>query len=233
MKVIAHRGASGYAPENTMASFELAVEMGAKAIEFDVQMTKDGEIIVFHDYTLGRTAMGEGMIMNKTLAELETLDAGIWFSNKFKNEKIPTLKEVLKKMPKEIELHIEIKKVVLDNRNIEEEVYSIVLNENRLKNSIFSSFDHECIKRLSMKYDVNIGVLVSSNILNPIKYLKDNQLDKYSFNQNLAFVSERVISDMHKENLKVLIYTVNDKEEALLLKKYGVDEIFSNYPDII
>jgi len=186
MKVIAHRGASGYAPENTMAAFELAVEMGAEAIEFDVQMTKDGEIIVFHDYVLGRTASGEGLIMNKTLSELKTLDAGSWFSDKFKDEKILTLKEVLEKIPKEIELHIEIKKNLLDHRNIEEEIYSIVSKANRVNNSIFSSFDHECIKRLSMKYDVNIGVLVSSNMLNPIKYLKNNQLDNYSFNQNIA-----------------------------------------------
>ena len=119
MEIIAHRGAFGYAPENTISAFKLAVKMGAKAIEIDVQMTKDREIVVYHDYFLGRTINGKGLIMNKTLSELKKLDAGLWFSDKYKGKKIPTLEEVLKAVPEDVELHIEIKKLNVDRRRVE------------------------------------------------------------------------------------------------------------------
>ncbi|MEA3424270.1 MAG: glycerophosphodiester phosphodiesterase family protein [Bacillota bacterium] len=233
MKIIAHRGASGYAPENTISAFKLAVEIGVKAIEFDVQMTKDREIIVHHDYFLGRTVDGKGLIMNKTLAELKNLDAGIWFSKEFEGEKIPTLKEVLEVVPEDIEVYIEIKKLIIDKREIEKEVFRIVSEAGRIENSIFSSFNHECLKLLIGLYTVKIGVLVSSNLVEPVKYLADNNLNKYSFNQSAAFINEQIVKDMHDAGLKVLIYTVNEKEIAEQMEEWGVDGIFSNYPDII
>ena len=94
--VFAHRGARAYAPENTLASFELAVSQGADAIELDARLTADGHIVVFHDRMLGRTTNGTGRVTQKTLAELRDLDAGSSFSEKFRGEKIPLLEEVVK-----------------------------------------------------------------------------------------------------------------------------------------
>src|SRR5438105_4409260 len=93
--VVAHRGASGAAPENTIAAIRLALEAGADMIEIDVQQTREGEIIVFHDATLGRTTNGRGIVKKKMLSELRELDAGSWFAKKFTGEKIPTLDAVL------------------------------------------------------------------------------------------------------------------------------------------
>lgn len=233
MKIIAHRGASGYAPENTLSAFKLAVDMGAKAIEFDVQMTKDGEIVVHHDFFLGRTAEGEGFIMDKMLSDLKELDAGMWFSEKYEGEEIPTLKEVFEVVPENIELHIEIKKLNIDKREIEQEVFRLVSEAGRIEKTVFSSFDHECLKRLILKHDVKTGVLVSSNLVNPIKYLEANNLNRYSFNQSVAFIDPRIINEFHKEGLKVLIYTVNDKKIADKMKEWGVDGIFCDYPDLM
>jgi|LGVF01.1.fsa_nt_gb glycerophosphoryl diester phosphodiesterase len=233
MEIIAHRGASGYAPENTLSAFKLAVEMGAKAIEFDVQMTKDGEIIVHHDYFLGRTVNGKGFIKNKTLAELKELDAGSWFSKEYEGEKIPTLKEIFDIVPKGVELHIEIKKLNIDRREIEKEVFRLVSEAGRIESSVFSSFDHECLKRLLELHPVKIGVLVSLNLVEPVKYLADNNLNKYSFNQNVAFIKPEVVKNMHDAGLKVFIHSVNEIEIAKQMEKWGIDAIFSNYPDIM
>lgn len=233
MEIIAHRGASGYTPENTLSAFKLAVEMGAKAIEFDVQMTKDGEIIVHHDYFLGRTVNGKGFIKNKTLAELKELDAGSWFSKEYEGEKIPTLKEIFDIVPKGVELHIEIKKLNIDRREIEKEVFRLVSEAGRIESSVFSSFDHECLKRLLELHSVKIGVLVSSNLVEPVKYLADNNLNKYSFNQSAAFINEKIVKDMHDAGLKVFIHSVNEIEIARQMENWGIDAIFSNYPDIM
>ncbi len=233
MEIIAHRGASGYAPENTLSAFKLAVEMGAKAIEFDVQMTKDGEIIVHHDYFLGRTVNGKGFIKNKTLAELKELDAGSWFSKEYEGEKIPTIKEIFDIVPKGVELHIEIKKLNIDRREIEKEVFRLVSEAGRIESSVFSSFDHECLKQLFELHPVKIGVLVSSNLVEPVKYLVDNNLNKYSFNQSVAFIKPEVVKNMHDAGLKVFIHSVNEIEIAKQMENWGIDAIFSKYPDIM
>ena len=95
MLIIAHRGASGYAPENTLASMELAIKLGCDAIELDIHLTKDQQIVVCHDFTVDRTTNGRGEIENLTLEDIKKLDAGSWFSDEFKGEKIPTLEEVI------------------------------------------------------------------------------------------------------------------------------------------
>jgi len=97
--IIGHRGAAGEAPENTLASFLLAVQQGAHAVELDIDLTKDGEIIVIHDDTLDRTTTGKGFISELTLKEIKQYDAGIWYDERFEGEKVPTLEEVFDKLP--------------------------------------------------------------------------------------------------------------------------------------
>ena len=108
---IAHRGASAYAPENTFAAFDLAVEMGVGDIELDVQFPSDSHIIVIPDETLDRTTDSTGPVSELTLEEIQSLDAGSWFDEKFAGERIPTLDEVFDRYKDEFQLHIEIKSI--------------------------------------------------------------------------------------------------------------------------
>ena len=105
---IAHRGASSYAPENTFAAFDLAVDMGIEEIELDVQFTSDSHIIVIHDETLDRTTNSTGSVCDRTLEEIQSLDAGSWFDEKFSDEKIPALGEVFDRYKDQLRFHIEI-----------------------------------------------------------------------------------------------------------------------------
>ncbi len=107
--VIAHRGASGYAPENTLASIRKGLDMGADMVEIDIHLSKDGEVVVIHDATLERTTDGTGKVQSKTLEELKKLNAGSWFGKEFSQEKIPTLKEVIDLMDGKALLLIELK----------------------------------------------------------------------------------------------------------------------------
>lgn len=107
--VIAHRGASTYAPENTFAAFDLALDMGARHLELDVQTSSDGHLVIIHDDLVNRTTSGYGRVWKHTLAELQALDAGAWFDKKFTGERIPTLEAVLNRYRGRAHLHVEIK----------------------------------------------------------------------------------------------------------------------------
>lgn len=207
--------------------------MGAKSVEFDVQMTKDSEIVVIHDYILDRTTSGNGFVMDKTLEEIKSYDAGSWYSDEFIGEKVPLLSEVLDLLPDDMTINVESKKAVLEERDVEKKVLDIVNAKNRLNKVIFSSFDHTCLKRLMDIQQLQVGVLISSNMIKPIDYLIQHSIKSYSINQSAAFVSQELIDDAHKNGLKVLSYTVNDSRIAKIFEDIGVDAIFTNYPDIM
>lgn len=232
MKLIAHRGASGYAPENTLASFRKAVEMGAKAVEFDVQMTKDGQLVVIHDFFLERTTNGFGLIMDKEYAEIKTYDAGSRFNTSFSDEYVPLLEEVLEVFPKDIEIHLEIKKISLDLRPIEEDIYQVMKSKGLLERTVFSSFDHICLKHLLKHKDIRVGILIGSSMIEPTAYMKKNNLISYSLNEEATFVTKALVEEVHHANLLLNTYTVNDRKIAQYFEQIGVDGIFTNYLDI-
>lgn len=247
MRIIAHRGASGYAPENTLASFRKAFEMGAKEIELDVQLTSDGQLVVIHDYYLDRTTNGSGMIMNTDYAQIKDLDAGSWFSKNFASERVPLLSEVFELCKSENEkekqtkgeafvpicVHVEIKKTKLEQRSVEHYVLELTKECYDVKHVIFSSFHHECLQNLLNAEKVNCGVLLGSQVLGTIDYLDRHHINSYSINQSAEFIDAHCVVEAHKNNLKVLSYTVNSKEVAKYFEAIGVDGIFSNYPDIL
>ena len=234
MKVIAHRGASGYAPENTLAAFKKALEKNCTGIEFDVQMTKDGEIIVCHDYTVDRTTNGSGHIKNLTLTEIKGLDAGSWFDKKFSEEKIPTLEEVFEIVPSGILMNIEIKNLAKERREIEQKVVDLVIEHNRIDDVIISSFDHLSLKTVrEINRDIRIGILTYSYLLDPWDYFNKHNFDAYSIHPAEEYLTETFVKKAHDNGYKILCYTVNDKVTAEVMKKMGVDFIISNYPDIL
>lgn len=147
MKVIAHRGASGYAPENTMAAFNRALEMNVHGIELDVQMSRDNEIVVIHDYKVDRTTNGVGKVRQHTLEELKGLDSGTWFDTAFAQEKIVTLEEVFQEIPSDMLINVEIKNQSKVKDNIAEKLVELIDKYDRHKTVIISSFDHTVLKK--------------------------------------------------------------------------------------
>ena len=107
--IIAHRGASAYAPENTLAAFDKALDLGAAHVEFDLHFSADGQVVVIHDDTVDRTTNGSGAVAALTLAQLKSLDAGSWFAAQFSEERIPTLVELLERYKDRLHFHIEVK----------------------------------------------------------------------------------------------------------------------------
>ena len=173
-KVFAHRGASGYAPENTLQAFQLAQEQGADGIELDVQLTKDGEVVVIHDETIDRTSTGKGYVRDYTLAELKKFS----FHNhmeKYKGVKIPTLREVLELVkPGKMEVNIELKTGIFWYPDIEEKTMKIVKEAGMEDRVIYSSFNHYSVQKVrSLDEKAETAYLYSDVMLDVEKYAQN------------------------------------------------------------
>lgn len=168
--IIGHRGAAALAPENTLSSFKAAFEVGAEVVEMDVQRTKDGHLVIMHDDTVDRTTNGHGSIKDLTLEEIKKLDAGAWFSDKFKGEKVPTFEEVVSWAKGKVKLDIEIKKS-LQYPGIEKEIIEILKKNDFEKNVLITSFDRTCIQNVNnLSPSIETGVLLHPDPL--VKALK-------------------------------------------------------------
>ncbi len=234
MKIYAHRGASGLAPENTMAAFYLALEQGADGIELDVHLTKDEKLVVIHDEDIKRTSNGEGLVAKMTYDELLKYDYGYWFSPEFKGEKIPTLKEVLDFISKNtMTLNIEIKtSPIYYNRKTTELVYKEVKESGLLDRVIISSFDHQATADMKeIDKTVKTAALYGANFLGIEEYLEKN---KFDFTHPIhECVTRKIVEKIKSKKIGVNVWTVNDKDEALRLQDLGVDAIITNYPEIL
>lgn len=234
MKVIAHRGASGYAPENTMSAFNRAAEMNVHGIELDVQMSRDNEIVVIHDYKVDRTTNGVGKVRQHTLEELQGLDAGTWFNVEFKDERIVTLEEVFEKMPKDMLINVEIKNQAKVKDDIAVKLVELIEKHDRQEKVIISSFDHTVLKEVSDLNDsIRLGVLLYASLVEPWRYIKRMEMNIHSIHSALEYTDKTFIEESQKRGYKVYVYTVNDRVDAQYLMDSGVDGIITNYPDII
>ena len=148
MKIFAHRGASGYAPENTLTAIKKAIEMKADGIEIDIQLTKDGKIVVMHDWKVDRTTTGRGFVYELDFGYIRSLDAGQWYTKDFIGEVVPTLEEVLDILPNDMMLNIEIKDIARKHSNIEEKMLEVLKKyPEKFNNIIVSSFHHDKIRK--------------------------------------------------------------------------------------
>jgi len=233
--VIGHRGACAYAPENTLASFFKAKQLGVKWVELDIQMTADQELVVFHDDEISRTTNGHGRIQDHPLSYLKSLDAGSWFHPKFSGEKIPTLQEVIAFFQEQdLAVNIEIKAQSTDPKIMADKIVGMI-SEN-LKKKIFpffiSSFDTAILKQVK-----------KANPALPIAHLADqwsddwqeicDELDCIAFDLNYKTVTEEKVQEVLATNRLVLAYTVNDPAIAARLFSWGVSGVFSDCPDKI
>ncbi len=227
----AHRGASGYYPENTMLAFEKAVEMGCEGIETDVQLTKDGVLVLCHDELLDRTTDGKGFIAETNYSEIANLDAAKLWNGKFKNVKIPTLEEFLEYVKdKNIMINLELKNSVIDYENIEKLVIDMVYKYELKEKVIISSFNHySVLKCKAIDNTIKSGLLYDCRIYNVGKYASELGVD--AVHPSFYCLNEEIIKEIRSHNLAINTYTVNEEKYMHLLAKMNIEGIITNYPD--
>ncbi len=230
MLIIAHRGYSGAYPENTMSAFKAALELGAQAIELDVHLSKDKQLIVTHDYVFGRTVQATKSVGDYTAEELKSFDAGSFKNIKFQNEKIPLLLDVLKLINNKCLLNIEIKTESL----VDESAYSAmtlellkVIKDYGSDNLLFSSFNHEALKRLR-KQSTNARIAVLDDRKEGIHFLDTaRDIKAEAYNVALKRIDKETVLKIQKE-FKVYAYTVKNEADLQLAKELAVDGIFAD-----
>lgn len=229
MMIIAHRGASKHAPENTMAAFQNAYEAGADAIETDVHLTKDIVPIIMHDEDVKRTTNGKGLIKDFTYEELSYLDAGSWFNNTFSSERIPTLEYFLKwACNKGIKVNIELKNNKIDYPYLETIVYEQLLMYNMLSNTILSTFNPKSIQRLQRyKNEVEIAYLTSNG--NRL-FERADELGVNSLHLKYKLLSEKLMQQAQYENKLVRIYTVNKTSQMIRVLRHNCAGLITDIP---
>ncbi|WP_144512106.1 glycerophosphodiester phosphodiesterase [Bacillus sp. FJAT-22090] len=230
MKVYAHRGCSGTYPENTLVAFKAASQLPIHGVEFDVHMTKDGELVVIHDESIDRTSNGQGFVKDLTLAQLKQYDFGKWFSSTFRGEKIPTLREVLYVF-KDTHHHIniELKSDVFPYDGMEIKVLQM-LSEYRLEGRVvISSFNHEMIQHVKkLAPHIETAILFMEVMVAPHAYANVVGADALHafFPTALRKMGKEVIAS----GRQLRVFTVNEEQYANMLLSVGVHAIFTDYP---
>jgi glycerophosphoryl diester phosphodiesterase len=231
----AHRGASHDAPENTLAAFRLAREMGADGVELDVQLSKDGEAVVIHDFTVDATTDGQGAVRGKTLAELKELDAGAWFDVRFAGQRIPTLQEVIVEVGHQLLLNIELKAKVFGSADLVAEVVRLIEDHNLVHRTIVSSFNPFAlwrVKRLNRR--IAIGLLHSFNLpAHPLRALLLPLADPDALHPEKHLVNQEYMGWAKERDYRVNVWTVDEPAEMERLIALGVDGIITNRPDVL
>lgn len=230
-KIFAHRGASAYAPENTVEAFALAMEQGADGIELDVQMTKDDQVVVIHDETIDRVSDGTGAVRDYTLEELKKFHFSNHMEN-YGNAVIPTLKEVLDLIKSSnMLLNIELKTGIYWYPNLEEKTMELVKEAGMEDRVIYSSFNHYSIKKiLELNPHAECAFLYSDVILNVDKYAKNAGvcgLHPAVYHLKMA----EFLKEYQESGLKVRVWTVNKKEDMEKFIKADLEAVITNYPD--
>lgn len=232
-RIFAHRGFSGYYPENTMLAFQkVAEETKAIGIELDIQLTKDGEIVIMHDETLDRTTNGTGFVKDYTLAELKMLSVGVNFKGFLPRQTIPTMREYFEWVcTTDLITNIELKTSVFEYEGIEEKLVAMV-REFGLEDKIwYSSFNHQTMDRLQkLMPEAKCGLLMDTWLMNVGAYAAS--LNAYSVNACSFFAAKEGVSeDLHAHNVLLQAWTPNDEEIMQKLIDRNVDILITNYPD--
>ncbi|WP_347862802.1 glycerophosphodiester phosphodiesterase [Salimicrobium sp. PL1-032A] len=230
--IIAHRGASGYAPENTMAAFRLAEKMGADGVETDVQLTKDGVPVLIHDENVRRTTNGTGFVQDYTFDELRKLDTGSWFSSEFTGLQIPSLEELLQWIiDRPLFLHLELKTDVIPYTHIEKKVYTLLRNYHMLERTCMSSFNENTLAVIKdLNPSVRTAFLTSTNMRKLIPFVSSIPADDLHIKHTL--LSRKLVQRGNKNRVEMRVYTVN--KPALIRKCFQLScaGIFTDVPDI-
>jgi glycerophosphoryl diester phosphodiesterase len=232
-RIIAHRGASSIAPENTLIAMQLAAEMGARAVEFDVSLTKDEEAIVLHDETLQRTTNGKGKVAKTTLQQIKKLDAGSWFAPPYAGMQIPTFAETLRFIATQpLQMNIEIKPTPNCAEITAEKVVQILHRYPPKKTPLISSFKMQSLRTVyALDKNLPLAWLTHSWRADFEKILE--KLHCVSLNINQHVLTKSRVQAVKKAGYYLLTYTVDDPKRAEQLFAWGVDGIFTNVPQIL
>ena len=230
--IFAHRGASSHAPENTLAAFQLAIEHGAKAIELDVQLTKDHEVVVFHDFLLNRTTNGTGKIKDFSLSELRNFNAGISFSPAYQNEKIPALAEVLDSLPQDILINIELKNPQTPFDGLPARTACLVREFNAQDRVLISSFNSIALSKFNKELpSVPRGRLLhTKQMTNYLLSLPALLAKIQSVHLSFKSLNPQIIASFKGAGKKVFTYTLNHTQDILTAMKMGIDGFFTDDP---
>lgn len=229
--VIAHRGASGHAPENTAAAITKAAELKATWVEVDITISADGTAVVFHDNDVNRCTDGRGLIVKKTLQEIQQLDAGTWYSPFYAHEPILTLAELLKLCDKlALNINIEIKPTIGYEEDTVDAIKQVLAEHDFTQNLLFSSFNERAL-RLAASILPHIPRALNSEAIP--KNWRQRVTECLAIGLHFAadFADEILIKDILTSETKLACYTVNDIETARYLWNLGVSSVFTDYPD--
>jgi len=227
--VIAHRGASGHAPENTLAAFRRALAMGATFIETDLQLSRDARFVAIHDNTLERTTNGQGQVHDLTLAELRRLDAGAWFGSEFAGERIPTLEEILDFAKKhDVVFYLELKPA--GSWGGEHALIGALRESGEIARTVVISFDPAILAAVrKVEPTLMTGLLFDGQIEDPLD--KAIEIGARQAVVRGDLVTPGMIGEARRRDLQVVCWTVNHPAHMRLLAAAGVDGIMSDYPD--
>lgn len=231
-KIWAHRGASGYVPENTLEAFRKAAEMKADGVELDVQMSKDGELVVIHDETVNRVSDGKGYVKDYTYEELRALDVSGSMPG-YGTVHIPTLEQVLEELkPTGLEVNIECKTGIFFYPGLEEKVVKLVRDMNMTERIWCSSFNHESVLKVKkICPEMKTGFLIGDIIVDVADYAK--RYGVQALHPALYHMQDEGLLERCRRNgLAVHVWTVNEREYIGRLGKAGADACITNYPDI-
>ncbi|WP_156289841.1 glycerophosphodiester phosphodiesterase [Oceanobacillus salinisoli] len=225
-----HRGAPTLCPENTISAFNKAVEVKADLIEIDVQLSKDNEIVVFHDEKLDKKSDGTGFLRDYTLSELQRLDVGSWFSPAFTGERMPTLEEVLDWGKGKIWLSIELKNIENSKHLLVKKAVELVQSYAMEEQVQIISFNHDMLAQVR-KYSKTImtSAITPCRLVDPVKYLKS--FDAQVLNGPGEYLTKELVDEIHHAGLYVNGGMVNDIELWKKLEGYGVDLMCTNLPE--
>jgi glycerophosphoryl diester phosphodiesterase len=231
-KIFAHRGASIYAPENTLAAFELAVEQMADAIELDAKRCASGEIIVFHDQTIDRTTNGSGKVLEMPFDMLKQLDAGSWFNNQFKGEAIPTLGDVFEAVGKKIIINVELTNYATPRDDLPEKVVDLVIKHGLQKSVLFSSFNPLALRKAhKLLPDIPLGLLALPGLSGAwARNCPGIFLTHQSLHPEVGDTTAKLIERQQKKGREVIVWTVNSADKMRQLFKWNVNGIFTDDP---
>jgi len=229
--VIAHRGASGYAPENTLAAFKRAIALGATFIETDLQLSRDSRFVAIHDDTVNRTTGGTGKVHDLSLADLKRLDAGAWFGSEFAGERIPTLDEILEFSKKhDVVFYLELKPG--GSWGGEHALIGALRESQEVARTVVISFDAGVLEGLrKIEPTLMTGLLFDGQIARPLDKAVEVGARQLAVRGDL--VTPALLTEARKKDLQVVCWTVNQPAHMRLLIDAGVDGIMSDYPDRI
>jgi len=230
---IGHRGAAAECPENTLVSFARALEHGVSMIECDLQLTSDGQVVIFHDWTLERTTDGSGVVCELPLAAIRRLDAGSWRDARFAGAKVPTLDETLDLVLPSAMLNLELKcrGPREDARALAQAAVAAVAGRSAFDRVIFSSFDGVCLEEVrAASAEAPIGVLWDAPPFEAA-FARAALLGAIALHPRASTVTPALVEEAHSRGLAVYVWTVNPVETIIRLVRDGVDGVISDHPE--